>query len=94
MRFARCAACFRWVGEEKLTVLGCPACWYRTARCQKCGGLDGAVRSIFSHFNYWSGSRGEQVGGHSKRLSEWASYTTALQQAKEALGITDEGARQ
>lgn len=90
MRFARCAACDRWLGEDKVTVLGCPACFFQTARCSKCGGLDGAVRSLFSHFGYWSGTRGNQIGGHTRRLSEWASYTSALQKMKETLGLTDE----
>ena len=77
MRFARCAHCWLWLPENKLVILGCPACFYQTARCHKCDGAEGAVKSIFCHFNYWQG-RGHEDGGHSSRLTEWATYATAL----------------
>lgn len=81
-RFARCAACFKWQHEDKLVVLGCPACFYQTARCLRCGGLDGAVRSLYCHFHYWSSDRGSQMGGHSRRIEEWANYQSALAEMK------------
>jgi|SRR6185436_2909908 len=85
MRYARCAGeCGRWLPETRVVALGCPACFYQTARCKDCGWIEGATRSLFSHWIYWSGSRGEQLGGHSKRLTDWATYTSALEKIKES----------
>jgi hypothetical protein len=64
-KFARCVKCREW--GRGMEVVPCPACEYQATRCGRCGGLDGAIRSVFAHFAYWR-TRGGEDGGHLKRL--------------------------
>lgn len=70
-KYARCAKCHGFFNKN-IEILDCPACSYRSARCEKCGGFDGVWRSIRAHWNFFRGRRGED-GGHAERLREWFS---------------------
>lgn len=63
---ARCAKCGEFDSLDKMVVLECPSCKYRTFRhkgAEECAGMDGAMRSIRAHFNYYFKRAGGD-GGH------------------------------
>lgn len=72
----RCAKCLQWKpvntnGEKNyVVILECPACVYRTARCEDCGGTEGAWRSLRCHWAFYKARRAG-AGNHAERLKLW-----------------------
>lgn len=66
MRYARCARCKNFYVLTKLAISRCPTCVYMAYRCDECGGVEGAWRSIVMHFHWFFGRAG-RVGGHASR---------------------------
>jgi hypothetical protein len=61
--WTRCNKCKGWWLIDKVAIKKCTTCSYITYRCESCGGLNGAWRSILAHIEHWA-TRGHELGGH------------------------------
>lgn len=88
-KHTRCRGeCKKWFHLDDISLAGCPACDFRTARCESCGGSIGAMRSVLCHVAYWR-TRGKRVGGHQEKFKLWASQVRARLIRKATKAVSD-----
>jgi NAD-dependent SIR2 family protein deacetylase len=71
----RCRKCREFFKAERTAVAECEGCDFRTARCNRCGGTEGALASMrahvrwFFHFGRYHSEKTVVVPPHLKILS-------------------------
>lgn len=67
-KFFRCTKCRRFWIAAKVAFKACISCQLVAYRCEDCGGLMGACRSVHAHMSWYAG-RGSGIGGHTKTVA-------------------------